>query len=61
MEPRYLYTIKWTQPYANQYQRPYMNSLQQQMEQIIEHRLEEGDYSEANNLIERIKNASKGN
>ena len=61
MEPKYLYTIKWTQPYANPYQRPYMNGLQQQMEQVIEHWLESGDFSQANIIIERIKNASKSN
>ena len=59
MEPKYLYTIKWTQPYATQYQRPYMRGLQEQMEQVVENWLEDSDYSEANNIIERIKNASK--
>jgi hypothetical protein len=59
MEPKYLYTIKWTQPYATQYQRPYMRGLQEQMEQVVEHWLEDGDYTEANLIIERIKNASK--
>jgi hypothetical protein len=54
MEPRYLYTIRWTQPYATDYQRPYMRSLQQQMEQVVEHWLEDGDYSDANRELERI-------
>ena len=54
MNPRYLYTIKWTQPYATTYQRPYMRGLQEQMEQIVEHWLEDGDYSEAKEIIERI-------
>jgi hypothetical protein len=54
MEPKYLYTIKWTQPYATTYQRPYMRGLQEQMEQIVEHWLEDGDYSEAKEAIERI-------
>ena len=59
MNPKYLYTIKWTQPYATIYQRPYMRSLQEQMEQVVEHWLEDSDYTEANKIIERIKNASK--
>lgn len=61
MNPKYLYTIKWTQPYANPYQRPYMNGLQKQMEQVIEHWLEAGDFAQANEIIERIKHASKSN
>jgi hypothetical protein len=54
MKPEYLYTIKWTQPYATTYQRPYMRGLQQQMEQVVEHWLEDGDFREANEQIERI-------
>jgi hypothetical protein len=61
MEPRYLYTIKWTQPYATDNQRPYMRGLQQQMEQVVEHWLEDNDFTEANNIIRRIQNASKSN
>ena len=55
MEPKYLYTIKWTQPYATQYQRPYMRGLQEQMEQVVELWLEDGDYSDAKEVINRIK------
>ena len=58
MEPKYLYTIKWTQPYATQYQRPYMRGLQEQMEQVVEHWLEDGDFTEAKEVIERIKRRS---
>ena len=54
MESTYLYIIKWTQPYATNYQRPYMRGLQQQMEQVVEHWLEDGDFKEANEVIERI-------
>ena len=54
MEPKYLYTIKWTQPYATNYQRPYMRGLQQQMEQVVEHWLEDGDFKEAKQVIARI-------
>ena len=55
MEPKYLYTIKWTQPYATQYQRPYMRGLQEQMEQVVEHWLEHSNFTEAKEVIERIK------
>jgi hypothetical protein len=55
MEPKYLYTIKWTQPYATDWQRPYLRGLQQQMEQVIENILEQGEYNEANEVIERIR------
>jgi hypothetical protein len=55
MEPKYLYTIKWTQPYATDWQRPYLRGLQQQMEQVIENILEQSDYNEAKEVIERIK------
>jgi hypothetical protein len=55
MEPKYLYTIKWTQPYATQYQRPYMRGLQEQMEQVVECWLEdEPDYPDARAVIARI-------
>jgi len=54
MEPKYLWTIKWTQPYATNYQRPYLRGLQEQMEQVVEHWLEDGDYSDANRELERI-------
>jgi hypothetical protein len=60
MEPRHLYTIKWTQPYATDWQRPYLRGLQKELEQMVEHWLEdEPDYPDANAIIERIKNASK--
>jgi len=54
MEPRHLYTIQWTQPYATTYLRPYLRGLQEQMEQLVEHWLEDGDYSDAKKEIERI-------
>lgn len=61
MEPKHLYTFKWTQPYATNWQRPYLRGLQEQMEQVIENILEAEDYTQANKIIERIKNANKSN
>jgi len=56
MEPKHLYTIQWTQPYATAWQRPYMRGLQEQMEQVIEHYLEEStNYPDAMAVILRIK------
>lgn len=55
MEPKHLYTIRWTQPYATEYQRPYLRQLQQELETIIELLLELGDFEEANQLIEKVK------
>ena len=59
MEPRHLWTIRWTQPYATAYQRPYLRGLQAEMEQVIEQLLDHSKFAEANTVIERIKNASK--
>ncbi len=55
MKKEYLYTIRWTQPYATNWQRPYLRSLQEQMEQVIENILEDSKYSEANEIISSIK------
>ena len=54
MEPKHLYTIRWTQPYATDHLRPYLRGLQEQLEQLVEHWLEDGDYSDANKEISRI-------
>lgn len=55
MEPKHLYTIRWTQPYATYKLRPYLRSLQEQMEQLIEYSLEDGVWPEAQAVIEHIK------
>ncbi len=55
MEPRHLFTIKWTQPYANSWERPYMRGLHQAFEQLVEHQLEDGDFTEAMEVINKIK------
>ena len=54
MKPQYLWTIKWTQPYATNWQRPYLRGLQEQMEQVIENILKDSKFHEANEQIERI-------
>lgn len=57
---KYLYTIKWTQPYATDWQRPYLRGLQQQLEQVIENVLEQGNYKEAKEVIDRIRSSTSG-
>lgn len=54
MEPRYLYTIRWTQPYATEQMRPYLRSLREQYEIQIEDRLALGEFDDAKREIARI-------
>jgi hypothetical protein len=56
MNPRHLYTIRWTQPYATDQLRPYLRHLQEEMERTVEQWLiDEPDYPDANELIDRIR------
>ena len=55
MNPKYLYTIRWTQPYATNHLRPYLRQLQEEMEQAIESLLEHKQFNEANEVINRIR------
>jgi len=55
MNPKYIYTIRWTQPYATDRLRPYLRQLQQELEQVIENLLEHNQFNEANEVIARIK------
>jgi hypothetical protein len=59
MNERYLYTIRWTQPYSTHYERPYLRQLHEAVERAIEAQVERNECTEAKQLIERIKNASK--
>ena len=54
MEPKYLYTIKWTQPYATEQMRPYLRHLRDQYEAEVEARLARGEFDLAKKEIERI-------
>ena len=54
MEPRHLYTLRWTQPYSTEQLRPYLRALQLELEASIEAQLDEMIYTEANAVIERI-------
>lgn len=55
MNPKYLYTIRWTQPYATDHLRPYLRQLHEEMEQVIESLLEHKQFNEANEVINRIR------
>lgn len=59
MNKRDLWTLHWTQPYANYRERPYMRMLHERLEEMIELELELGDFAQANFEINRIKNAKK--
>ena len=54
MEPKHLYTIRWTQPYATYQMRPYLRYLRNEYEQIIENKLERKEFEDAKAVIERI-------
>jgi hypothetical protein len=56
MNPKHLYTIRWTQPYATDQLRPYLRHLQEEMERTVEQWLvDEPDYPDANAVIDKIK------
>jgi hypothetical protein len=56
MNPKHLYTIRWTQPYATDRLRPYLRQLQEEMEKTVEQWLtDEPDYPDARAVIDRIR------
>jgi hypothetical protein len=55
MNKRYLYTIKWTQPYATDRMRPYLKALREAMDANIEAQLERKEWPQAQQVIERIR------
>jgi len=59
MEPKHLYTFRWTQPYATQKMRPYMRQLREDYEQVIEAQLDRKEFTQAQEIISRIQNANK--
>jgi hypothetical protein len=59
MEPKHLYTLRWTQPYSTHKERPYLRQMHEAVERAIEAQVQRNHCPEAVELIERIKNASK--
>jgi hypothetical protein len=53
MEPKKLYTVRWVQDYN--LQQVTLEELEALMDQLIEAMLDEGDFEEADAVIERIK------
>jgi hypothetical protein len=51
---KYLWSIKWTQPYATYQMRPYLRQLREEYEVQIEARLARGEFDDAKQVIERI-------
>jgi len=54
MEPKHLYTIRWTQPYATYQMRPYLRHLRNEYEIQIENKLARGEFNDAKAVLERI-------
>jgi hypothetical protein len=54
MEPKHLYTIRWTQPYATWKMRPYLRHLREEYEQVIEAKLARNEFEDGKREIERI-------
>jgi hypothetical protein len=54
MNPKHLYTVRWTQPYATYQMRPYLRQLRNDYEQMIEAQLERKQWPEAQQVIKRI-------
>jgi len=55
MEPKHLYSLRWTQPYSTYKERPYLRSLHEAVERAIEAQVERNDCPEAKAVIERIR------
>jgi hypothetical protein len=51
---KYLYTIKWTQPYATDRMRPYLRDMREAVDRAIEFQLERNEFPQAKEEIERI-------
>jgi len=54
MNQRYLYTIRWTQPYSTTYERPYLRQLHEAVERAIEAQVARNECPQAKQVIERI-------
>jgi hypothetical protein len=54
MNPKNLYTIRWTQPYATYQMRPYLRQLREDYEVQIENKLDRGEFDDAKAVLERI-------
>lgn len=57
MEPKKLFSVKWTQAYPTDIslERAIVREIEALLNTVIEQVLEDGDFTEANNVINRIK------
>lgn len=55
MEPRHLWSLKWTQPYNNYHSNELVQHLRNLYNELVEQMLDDGDFTEANEVINRIK------
>jgi enolase len=54
MNPKHLYTIRWTQPYATYQMRPYLQQLRNDYEVQIEDKLARNQFDDAKVILEKI-------
>jgi regulator of sigma D len=54
MEPKKLYTIRWTQAYPQVSDQDLVNILRNFYDELVEQMIDEGDLTEAQHEIERI-------
>jgi hypothetical protein len=54
MNEKYLWTIKWTQPYATYQMRPYMRKLRAEFEAQIEAKLARNEFDDAKKVIKKV-------
>jgi len=54
MNPKHLYTIRWTQPYATYQMRPYLRQLREDYDVEIEAKLACNEFDDAKAILERI-------
>jgi len=55
MEPKHLWTLKWSQPYSTEYSNDFVNELRNLYYELVEQCIDDGDLTEANEVIDRIK------
>jgi hypothetical protein len=51
---KYLYSLRWTQPYPTYQMRPYLRHLRNEFERVIEEKLNRNEFEDAKLIIERI-------
>ena len=55
MEPKHIWTLKWSQPYSTEYSSDFVAHLRDLYNELVEASLDEGDFEEANQVIANIK------